>query len=89
MNDDLTILHANEAIMLDEADEWYGKWRDALEKFGHRDDYWQKIINITERFADKYADTPCKAYAEYLMTSRVKTLDAEWQKIRNDKGIDA
>ena len=81
--DDLVLLHTNEQIMLAEADEWYSKWRMSLEKFGASDKFWTRIIEITEEFAEKYADTPCRDYAKYLMISRVNVLDAEWRNIRN------
>lgn len=81
--DDLVLLHTNEQIMLEEADEWYCKWRNALEKFGATDKFWKRIIDVTEEFAEKYADTPCRDYAKYLMISRVDVLDVEWRKIRD------
>ena len=78
MNEELQRIHAIER----EADSLYDTWRKHLERFGGRQDYWDRIIKLADDF-DKGHDTPlCRHYAGTVIAARVSALEDEWRKIR-------
>ena len=62
-----------------EADELYGKWRSAMERFGARDDYWARVVELSEDFADRHGD-----YGQHVIVARAQLLERKW---RDYKGI--
>lgn len=57
-----------------EANSLFGQWEKALPKFGHRDDYWKRVIDLAGQFADRHGD-----YGRLLMVGRMEALEAEWR----------
>ena len=76
MNEKIHELHAIEQ----KADELYKVWRKHLDKFGHRNDYWDRIIEQASAFDRNHPDTD--HYAGHVITARVKALEDEWRKLK-------
>lgn len=65
-----------------EADQLYNTWRQHLEHFGCRQDYWDRIIRMSDDF-DRKHDTPlCRHYAGTVIAARVSALEDEWRKMK-------
>lgn len=52
------------------------KWWAALPRFGHRQDYWDRVLSMSQEFADKHGK-----YGYGLALNRVQALDTEWQRL--------
>ena len=76
MNEALQRIHSNEDAIRAEVDAAFEKWWAALPKFGHRDDYWGRVLEIGQGFADKYGN-----YGRGLMLNRMEALEAEWKRL--------
>lgn len=65
-----------------EADSLYDTWRKHLERFGRRDDYWDRVIAQSGDF-DRKHDTPlCRHYAGTVIAARVSALEDEWREMK-------
>ena len=65
-----------------EADSLYDTWRKHLERFGSRQDYWDRIIKLADDF-DRGHDTPlCRHYAGTVIAARVSALEDEWRQMK-------
>ena len=54
-----------------------GKSADmALQKELHRQDYWDRVLSMSQEFADKHGK-----YGYGLALNRVQALDTEWQRL--------
>ena len=77
MNEALQRIHSNEDTIRAEVDAAFEKWWAALPKFGHRQDYWDRVLSMSQEFADKHGK-----YGYGLALNRVDALDAEWHRIK-------
>ena len=77
MNEALQRIHDREDAIRSEVDAAFEKWWAALPRFGHRQDYWDRVCQIGEEFAQKYG-----SYGRGLALNRVDALDAEWHRIK-------
>lgn len=65
-----------------EADKLYDTWRKHLERFGRRDDYWDRVIAQSNDF-DREHDFPlCRHYAGTVIAARVSALEDEWREMK-------
>ena len=76
MNEALQRIHSNEDAIRAEVDAAFEKWWAALPKFGHRQDYWNRVLSMSQEFADKHGK-----YGYGLALNRVQALDTEWQRL--------
>jgi hypothetical protein len=59
-----------------EANSLFDTWERYLEGYGHRQDYWKKVIEQAGSFADRHGD-----YGRLLMAGRMEALEAEWRML--------
>ena len=78
MNEKIHELHAIEQ----EADSLYKVWRKHLDKFGHRDDYWDRVIEQASAFDRKHDSDLFQHYAGTVIAARVSALEDEWRKMK-------
>lgn len=71
MHEDLRNIHHIES----EADALYGKWRAAMERFGSRDDYWARIIQLADDFGNDHGD-----YGKQVISQRVWLIEKKWRE---------
>ena len=57
----------------------FDKWEAALPRFGHREDYWQRIIEQAGKYVDQNPDAD--DYCRLLMAGRIEALEAEWRML--------
>ena len=65
-----------------EADGLYKVWREHLEKFGKRDDYWDRVVQQACDFGKRYAGTNIEKQAGEEILRHVTALEIEWRRIR-------
>lgn len=80
MNEKLQQIRADEDRIRTEADGMYEKWQAALAKFGHRDDYWKRVMEQAGEFDNKY-----EHLGRGLMVHRVEALEEEWRELHPPK----
>ena len=76
MNEALQRIHDREDAIRAEVDAAFEKWWAALPKFGHRDDYWKRILEIGEGFYNSYGE-----FGRALVIHRLEEIEAEWKRI--------
>ena len=58
-----------------EANALYDTWRKYLYDWGARDAYWNRIIEQTQEFSDKYGD-----YGKHVVVARTQVLEKVWRE---------
>lgn len=75
MLDELLELRNQEDAIRDQADTWYRRWLKSLDRHGHEDEYWSRVIQIGEDFADKHGDC-----GKYLIIARMQLIEKVWRE---------
>ena len=73
--DELLELRNQEDAIRDQADTWYRRWRKSLDRHGYEDEYWERVIQIGEDFADRYGDC-----GKYLIIARMQLIEKVWRE---------
>ena len=73
--DELLELRNQEDAIRDQADTWYRRWRKSLDRHGHEDEYWSRVIQIGEDFADEYGNC-----GKYLIIARMQLIEKVWRE---------
>ena len=58
-----------------EADTLYDTWRKYLYDWGARDAFWNRIIEQSQEFSDKYGD-----YGKHIVVARTQVLERVWRE---------
>jgi len=80
MNEALQHIRDKEDSIRAEADKAYEQWAGALQKFGHRDDYWKRVLDIAADFIEQYGP-----YGRGVINNRIEALEAEWKRLHPPK----
>lgn len=76
MNEALQRIPADAQQIRSAASAMFEQWEAVLPKFGHRDDYWKRVIDLAGQFADRHGD-----YGRLLMAGRMEALETEWRML--------